>query len=118
MRQHGNAAQHPAHFGLSGTGTRFWTFMTLIDQHYGDITVDMVQQWRTTHYIYDRDGVRHDDVEVDGRQVPVYLAPGVATLCRHTFDQPGTDSFEGINIYVSLSVAQDLGLVPHQGPTL
>ncbi len=108
MRQHGNGAQHPAHFGLNGTGTRFWTFMTLIDRHYGDITVDLVQQWRTTHYIYDRAGVRHDDVEIDGKQVPVYLAPGVATLCRHTFDQPGTDSFKGINIYVSLSVAQDL----------
>jgi len=108
MSQHGNGMQQPTHFGLNSSGMRFWTFMTLIEQHYGEITVDMVQQWRRTHFVYDRAGGRHDEVEVAGRPVPVYLAPGAATLCRHTFEQPGVDSFKGINIYVSLSVAQDL----------
>ncbi|MEJ2218322.1 MAG: hypothetical protein P8099_17080 [Gemmatimonadota bacterium] len=108
MRQHGNAEQHPTHFGLNSTGMRFWTFMTLIEQNYGRIDVDMVQRWRTTHFVLDRDGNRHDHLEVDGRQVPIHLAPGAATLCRHTFDPPGTDSLKGINIYVSLSVPQDL----------
>ncbi len=108
MSQHGSGDQRPTYFGLNSTGMRFWTLMTLIDQHDGDITVEMVQQWRRTHYVYDRSGVRHDEVEVDGRKVPAYLAPGAATLCRHTFEPPGVDSFTGINIYVSVSVAQDL----------
>ncbi len=108
MRQHGNAEQHPTHFGLSSTGMRFWTFMKLIEGNYGHIDVDMVQRWRTTHFVLDRDGTRHDHVEVDGRQLPIHLAPGAATLCRHTFGPPGVDSLRGINIYVSVSVAQDL----------
>ena len=108
MRQHGNGEQHPTHFGLNSTGMRFWTFMSLIEQHYGRIDVDMVQQWRTTHYVLDRAGLRHDQLELDGQQVPIYLAPGAATLCRHTFGSPGVDSLKGINIYVSLSVPQDL----------
>jgi len=108
MRQHGNGQQHPTHFGLSSTGMRFWTFMGLIEGNYGRIDVEMVQQWRTTHFVLDRDGVRHDHLEVDGRQIPIHLAPGAATLCRHTFGPPGVDSLEGINIYVSVSVAQDL----------
>ncbi len=108
MSQHGSGTQDPSYFGLNGSGMRFWTLVRLIEEHYGDITVEMVQQWRQTHFVYDRAGVRHDDVDVDGRKVPVYLAPHAATLCRHTFDQPGVDSFKGINIYVSLSVAQDL----------
>lgn len=108
MRQHGNAEQRPTHFGLNSMGMRFWTFMGLIEQNYGRIDVDMVQHWRTTHFVLDRDGARHDRVEADGRQIPIYLAPGAATLCRHTFDPPGVDSLKGINIYVSLSVPQDL----------
>lgn len=108
MSQHGNGAQSPTHFGLNGTGMRFWTFMWLIGNNYGQIDVDRVQAWRRTHFVYDRDGARHDDLVVNGASVPVYLAPGAATLCRHTFEQPGIDSFKGINIYVSLSVAQNL----------
>ncbi len=108
MSQHGSGDQNPTHFGLNGTGMRFWTFMWLIRNNYGQIDVDMVQAWRRTHFLYDRDGVRHDDLSVNGSSVPIYLAPGAATLCRHTFEQPGIDSFKGINIYVSLSVAQDL----------
>ncbi len=108
MRQHGSGAQNPTHFGLNGTGMRFWTFMWFIRNNYGQIDVDMVQAWRRTHFLYDRDGARHDDLSVNGNSVPIYLAPGAATLCRHTFEQPGIDSLKGINIYVSLSVAQDL----------
>jgi hypothetical protein len=108
MRQHGNGEQHPTHFGLNGTGMRFWTLMSLIEQGYGRIDVDMVQQWRTTHFVLDRNGTRHDHLELDGRQIPIHLAPGAATLCRHTFGPPGVDSLKGINIYVSLSVPQDL----------
>ena len=108
MRQHGNAEQHPTHFGLNSSGMRFWTFMGLIARNYGRIDVDMVQRWRTTHFVLDRDGTRHDNLEVDGRRVPIHLAPGAATLCRHTFGPPGVDTLKGINIYVSLSVAQDL----------
>lgn len=108
MSQHGNGAQKPTHFGLNSTGMRFWTFMWLIQKNYGTIDAEMVQTWRKTHFVYDRDGARHDDVNVAGDNVPISLAPGAATLCRHTFEQPGVDSFKGINIYVSLSVAQDL----------
>lgn len=108
MSQHGNGAQNPTHFGLNGTGMRFWTFMWLIQNDYGNIGVDTVQGWRKTHFVYDGQGARHDDVEAGGKRVPIYLAPGAATLCRHTFEQPGIESFDGINIYVSLSVAQEL----------
>jgi hypothetical protein len=108
MSQHGNGAQNPTHFGLNGTGMRFWTFMWLIQNNYGKVDVDTVQAWRKTHFVYDREGTRHYDLDVDGSKIPIYLAPGAATLCRHTFEQPGVDSFKGINIYVSLSVAQDL----------
>lgn len=108
MSQHGNSGQHPSYFGLNGTGMRFWTFMWLMEKHYGDITVEMVQEWRGSHFVYDRAGNQHDRVEVDGRQVPVFLAPRAATLCRHTSGPAGVDTFKGINIYVSLSVAQDL----------
>ncbi len=108
MRQHGNGEQQPTHFGLSSTGMRFWTLMGLIEGSYGRIDVDLVEQWRTTHFVLDRDGERHDHLEVDGREVPIHLAPGAATICRHTFGPPGVDSLEGINIYVSISVAQDL----------
>ncbi len=108
MRQHGNGEQNPTHFGLNTTGMRFWTFIGLIERNYGSIDADMVRQWRTTHFVLDRDGARHDQLEIDGRQVPIHLAPGAATLCWHTFGPPGVDSLKGVDVYVSLSVAQDL----------
>jgi hypothetical protein len=108
MSQHGSGTQRPSYFGLNGTGMRFWTFTHLIEQNEGRITVEMVEDWRKTHFVLDRAGTRHDTVDVDGRQVPIYLVPDAATLCRHTPHPAGTDSFKGINIYVSLSVAQDL----------
>jgi len=40
--------------------------------------------------------------------VPLELVPGVGTICRHTSGPAGTDTFEGINIYVTVSVGQDL----------
>ncbi|MGH9475397.1 MAG: hypothetical protein ACRD1C_03585 [Terriglobales bacterium] len=107
MRQHGNAEQHPSYFGLNGMGTRFWTFMWLIERNYGHVTPEMVQAWRRMHFVYDRGGLRHDSVEVDGRQCPTELVPQIGTLCRHTSGPAGVDTFKGINIYVSLSVAQD-----------
>lgn len=108
MRQHGNGSQHPTHFGLNGTGTRFWTFMWLIQKNYGRITPEMVQQWRRTHFIYDESGTRHDFIEIGGKQIPVHLVPDTANLCRHTSGPPGVDTNKGINIYVSMSVADDL----------
>jgi hypothetical protein len=108
MSQHGNGTQNPTHFGLNGTGTRFWTLMTLIQQNYGQITVEMVQEWRRTHFIYDASGTRHDYVEEGGNRIPVHLVPDTANLCRHSSGPVGIDTNVGINTYVSLSVADDL----------
>ncbi|MGH9487387.1 MAG: hypothetical protein ACRD04_07325 [Terriglobales bacterium] len=107
MRQHGNAEQHPSYFGLNGMGTRFWTFMWLIRNHDGAITPSMVEGWRRTHFVYDRDGTRHDTADVDGKSVPTELVPRIGTLCRHSSGPAGVDTFRGINIYVTLSVAQE-----------
>jgi hypothetical protein len=108
MRQHGNGEQNPAYFGLNLTGMRFWTFMCLIRNDYGRIDVDMVQAWRRAHFIYDRSGTRHDHAIVQGKTVPVHLLPDAATLCWHSSGPAGVDTFEGVDTYVSLSVAQDL----------
>ena len=48
-------------------GMRFWTFMWLIRNAYGRIDVDMVQAWRRSHFIYDRNGVWHDHATVAGK---------------------------------------------------
>lgn len=108
MSQHGNSGQHPTHFGLSNPGMRFWTFMWMIKRQYGRVTVDMVQAWRRTHFIYDRLGRRHDHIEVNGQRVPIYLVPHAATLCWHSSGPAGVDTFKGVDTYVSLSVAHDL----------
>jgi hypothetical protein len=108
MSRHGNGAQDPTHFGLNGTGTRFWTLMWLIQRNHGQITVEMVQEWRRTHFVYDESGTRHDYVEDGGNRIPVHLVPDTANLCRHTSGPPGVDTNKGINIYVSLSVADEL----------
>lgn len=108
MRQHGNAEQNPTYFGLNLMGMRFWTFMWLIRNAYGRIDVDMVQAWRCSHFIYDRNGVLHDHATVAGKEVPVHLLPDAATLCWHSSGPAGVDTFEGVDTYVSLSVAQDL----------
>ncbi len=108
MSQHGNSNQHPTHFGLSIAGMRFWTFMWLIKRQYGHVTVDMVQAWRRTHFVYDRSGARHDTIEAGGRKVPVHLVPDAATLCWHSSGPAGVDTFKGVDTYVSLSVADDL----------
>ncbi|TAN23875.1 MAG: hypothetical protein EPN33_03395 [Acidobacteria bacterium] len=107
MRQHGNAEQRPSYFGLNITGTRFWTFMWLIRRHYGAITPATVQGWRRTHFVLDRTGVRHDTVPVDGREVPTHLVPRIGTLCWHASGPAGVDTFKGIDVYVTLSTAQD-----------
>lgn len=107
MRQHGNAEQHPNYFDLNNMGTRFYTFMTLIHNHYGDITPEMVEGWRRTHAVYDRAGALHATAQVDGHDVPCQYVPGLGTLCRHTSGPAGVDTFKGINIYASLSVAED-----------
>jgi hypothetical protein len=108
MSQHGNGAQNPTHFGLNGAGTRFWTLMGLTQKNYGQITVEMVQEWRRTHFIYDASGTRHDYVEDAGNRIPVHLVPDTANLCRHSSGPVGVDTNVGINTYVSLSVADDL----------
>ena len=108
MRQHGDGEQNPTFFGLNLTGMRFWTFMWLIRNHYGRIDVDMVQEWRRAHFLYDRHGVRHDHATAEGKLVPVHLLPGAATLCWHSSGPGGIDTFQGVDTYVSISVAQDL----------
>lgn len=108
MRQHGNGEQNPSYFGLNLMGMRFWTFMWLIRNAYGRIDVDMVQEWRRSHFIYDRNGAWHDHAIVAGKEVPVHLLPDAATLCWHGSGPAGIDTFEGVDTYVSLSVAQDL----------
>ena len=108
MRQHGSGEQDPAYFGLNLTGMRFWTFMWLIRNAYGRIDVEMVQAWRRAHFTYDQSGTRHDHATVQGKSVPVHLLPDAATLCWHSSGPAGVDTFEGVDTYVSLSVAQDL----------
>jgi len=118
MSQHGNSTQNPNYFGLSGSGQRFWTFMWLINNNYGQITPDMVKQWRKTHFFIDKSGVEHDTlVYTDGKSYPTYLTPGAGTLCRHTTlaSQPGVDQFTGINIYVSLSTPDNLTVYRTKG---
>ncbi len=110
MNQHGSSTQNPNFFGLSGSGQRFYTLMTLINNNYGKIDLNMVKQWRTTHFFYDMNGVRHDTlVYTDGNTYPTYLTPGAGVLCRHTVSRsaPGVDQFTGINIYVSISTPHD-----------
>ncbi len=108
MCQHGSGSQNPKHFGLNLTGTRFWTFMWLIQRNHGHITPEMVQAWRRTHFIYDQSGTRHDFIEVGGNQTPVYLVPDAATLCWHSSGPAGVDTFQGVDTYVSMSIADDL----------
>lgn len=108
MSQHGSGSQRPAYFGLNLTGTRFWTFMWLIRQNHGHITEDMVQAWRRTHFIYDASETRHDEIEIDGRRISVHLLPEAATLCWHSSGPAGVDTMQGVDTYVSMSVAHDL----------
>ncbi len=108
MSQHGSGSHNPTHFGLNLTGTRFWTFMWLIRRNYGHITPEMVQEWRRTHFIYDQAGIRHDTIEKDNTQIPVYLVPNTATLCWHSSGPEGVDTFRGVDTYVSMSIADDL----------
>jgi hypothetical protein len=117
MSQHGNARQTTTSpFGLTSSGMRHTTLMTLIRDNYGNITLDMVQEWRRGHYFYDLDGIRHDTVWVEGYgEVPSHLAPGVATICRHRYSSPGVDAFTGINIYVSIGMSKDLTIYRTKG---
>ncbi len=109
MSQHGASTQNPNFFGLSGSGQRFWTLMWLIRNNYGKIDLDMVQQWRTTHFFYDMGGTRHDTLNYKGMDYPTHLTPGAGVLCRHSTSsaQPGVDQMSGINIYVSISTPHD-----------
>jgi hypothetical protein len=85
------------------------TFMWLIKNNYGHITPEMVKQWRTAHYVYDQNGTRHDVLNVEGHgEVSPHLVEGVSTLCAHSKGPSGVDPFTEANIYVSLSVPQDL----------
>jgi len=118
MSQHGSSLRNPV-YGLGvngGTGTRFMTFMWLIKNNYGHITPDMVKTWRTAHYVYDLHGTRHDFLDVEGHgRVSPHLVPGIGTLCAHSKGPAGSDPFTGSNIYVSLSVPQDLTVYRTKG---
>jgi hypothetical protein len=109
MSQHGNSTQDPTpYFGLNGTGMRFWTFMWLINNNYGNISADIVKEWRTTHYVYDLAGTKHDYLLEDGKKVGLNLVPEIATLCWHANGPAGVDTYKGVDTYVTVSVAQDL----------
>ena len=111
MSQHGSSSRNPVYgLGVNGAnGTRFMTFSWLIKNNYGHITPDMVKNWRTAHYVYDQNGTRHDVLTVDGHgEVSPHLVEGISTLCAHSKGPSGVDPFTGSNIYVSLSVPQDL----------
>jgi hypothetical protein len=111
MSQHGNHLLNPVHgLGVNGSnGTRFMTFTWLIKNNYGRITPDMVKSWRSAHYVYDTGGKKHDALNIEGYgQVSTHLVEGVSTLCAHSKGPTSVDPFTGSNIYVSLSVAQDL----------
>jgi hypothetical protein len=116
MSQHGSAFMNPV-YGLGvngGNGTRFMTFMTLIKQNYGNITREMVQNWRTAHYVYDVGGTKHDTISVPGYgDVPANLAVG--TLCAHTRSGIGIEGFKGSNIYVSVGVPDELAVYRTKG---
>lgn len=108
MRQHGSAFDGPA-YGLGVNpvnGTRYLTLTWLIRRHYGSITPAMVEQWRAAHYVYDREGRRHDTISIPGAgREPAYL--WVSTLCNHSRMPGGIDGFKGANTYVSVSVPAD-----------
>ena len=112
MSQHGSATQTTTSpFGLTSSGMRHTTLMKLIHDNYGNVDVEMVQDWRKGHYFYDLLGVKHETVYIDPYgDIPSHLASGVATICRHrTSGAPDfDDTFKGINIYVSIGVAKDL----------
>jgi hypothetical protein len=78
--------------------------------------VDMVKQWRTTHFFYDMGGKKHNTlVYTDGTTYPTNLTPGAGVLCRHTVSSsaPGVDQMTEINIYR----ASQLPLIgPSTGP--
>jgi hypothetical protein len=116
MSQHGSAFRSPV-YGLGvngGNGTRFMTYMWLIKQNYGKITREMVQNWRTAHYVYDVGGTKHDTISVPGYgDVPANLAVG--TLCAHTRSAIGIDGYKGSNIYVSIGVPQELAVYRTKG---
>jgi hypothetical protein len=109
MSQHGNSIQDPTCEGMNSRGTRFWTLMWLIRNNYGNVTVDMVKDWRRSHYLYDPGGARHDSHSIPNYGlVPIYLDPDCGTLCWHDSGPPGVDTFKGINIYVSVADPQNL----------
>ena len=109
MSQHGSAFTNPV-YGLGvngGSGTRFITYMNLIKLNYGHITPEMVQGWRTAHYTYDVNGVKHDTLTIPGYgDVSPHLAVG--TLCAHTTAGIGLEGWKGSNTYVSVAVPNDL----------
>jgi hypothetical protein len=116
MSQHGNSTQNPRYVGLNGRGMRFWTYMWLIKENYGNITVDMVMDWRTAHYVYDMSGTKHDVFWVDGYGwISPHLTPGAGTLCAHSKGPPGFDPFTASNIYVSIAVPEDLTIYRTKG---
>ena len=118
LSQHGSHALNPV-YGLGvngGTGTRFMTFTWLIRNNYGRITPEMVKSWRTAHYVYDVSGKRHDALDVDGYgRISPHLVEGISTLCAHSKGPTGSDPFTGSNIYVSVSVPQDLTVYRTKG---
>jgi hypothetical protein len=88
--------------------------MWLIKNNYGKITREMVQNWRTAHYVYDVGGIKHDTISVPGYgDVPANLAVG--TLCAHTRSGIGIEGYKGSNIYVSIGVPEELAVYRTKG---
>lgn len=113
---HGSSTQNPTYAGLNSNGTRFWTLMWLMNNNFGNITVDMVKNWRTAHYIYDKAGNKINALPEPGYgMVPTYLDPNAGTLCWHDSAPPGTDTLKGINIYVSIADPANLTVYRTKG---
>ncbi len=70
------------------SGTRFWTLMWKIKNHFGVINEQLVmKKFMTPHFFYDKDGVKHDLYDLDPYgKIPAHNAG--ATICRHTPGYP------------------------------
>lgn len=78
-------------FGVPpGSDNRFWTLMNLIKNNFGDIDKDMVQEFMSTHLIYNEkeDGKRYL-LNDENRRVPVHLSELHSTTpCAHEGGYP------------------------------
>ncbi|HMF74672.1 MAG TPA: hypothetical protein VK604_03325 [Bryobacteraceae bacterium] len=68
--------------------------MWLMHNNYGNITREMVKEWRTAHYVYDAQGMKHTTLLVDGKEISPNLIPRLGTLCAHSSGPAGVDTLK------------------------